>query len=400
MAIFHAHVNVISRSAGHSALAAAAYRAAENIGSHQYAKRGGVHGSEILYPEDAPKWVKALSRAELWQSVEDAERRKDAQLARAGDFALPRELDWQQKEQLTKEFVHAEFTRRGMIVDVAYHDGHDNENDHFHLLATMRRAEESGWGKKERSWNDKAFLEALRKGWEEHVNAALERAGIDARIDHRSLAAQGIDRAPQVHRGKYRANLEREGRRMDAEISQMEKERAALVAEIEQIELTSSPTAEGRTTAPATAEPGQPAPPIVAKAPQPTAPSADYYARKAARLAAQRADAEAEARLAAGDHDNQVEPNATDTPIQAGQALKDARTALLKIAWRVHDKKPAFVQAYNNAQPELKYAIDDILTTNDTAQQRQKAEKHLQSLNGADIAKTVIALRQSAELSR
>ena len=454
MAFFHASINIISRGAGHSALAAAAYRAAENIGIYQYANRRGVHGAEIMYPDNAPEWVKAMSRAELWQSVEEAEKRKDAQLARAGDFALPRELSWEQNEELTRGFIKEFWTDRGMVCDVAYHIGKNDENPHIHPAAPLRRAEAEGWGKKERAWNDKAWLQAVREGWEKHVNAALERAGIDARIDHRSLAAQGIDREPQRHKGRYWTHLDNQAKEIDDEILRLEQKRAELAAEIIAAEQTTkqpeieqltsprpapvqvkrydptalSPEAEARRAAKKAADrarqeearqaaatdqtteqqeieqfTSRPKPaPVQVKRYDPTALSPEAEARRAAKKAADRARQEEARQAAATDQDNQDKPNVTET-VQAplkGQEFKDARTALLKIAWRVQDKKPAFVQLYNNAPQELKSAIDDILTTKDTTKQRQTAEKHLQSPYGADIAKTAIALRKSAELSR
>lgn len=236
MAIFHASINIISRSAGHSALAAAAYRAAEDIGPHKYAKRGGVRDTEIMYPADAPDWVKAMGRAELWQSVEDVEKRRDAQLARSGDFALPRELSWPQRRELVRGFVAEYYCGRGMVVDVAYHDGRNGENPHWHPMAPMRRAEAEGWGKKAREWNDKAWLQAVRQGWAEHVNAALERAGVDARIDHRTLAEQGIDRTPQQHKGRYWSSLEKLERALETKIADEERRLESLENQIRQMQ--------------------------------------------------------------------------------------------------------------------------------------------------------------------
>ena len=96
MAIYHLHMKVIGRSSGASAVAAAAYRSASRLRddrierSHDFtAKRGVVH-SEVLLPEGAPD---ALSdREQLWNAVEACEVRRDAQLARELEFALPREM--------------------------------------------------------------------------------------------------------------------------------------------------------------------------------------------------------------------------------------------------------------------------------------------------------------------
>ena len=96
MAIYHLHMKVIGRSSGASAVAAAAYGSASRLWddrierSHDFtAKRGVVH-SEVLLPEGVPD---ALSdRETLWNAVEACELRRDAQLARELEFALPREM--------------------------------------------------------------------------------------------------------------------------------------------------------------------------------------------------------------------------------------------------------------------------------------------------------------------
>ena len=78
-------------------MASAAYRSGSALGDetqsveHDFvAKRGVVH-SEIVLPADAPPWM--ADRERLWNAVEAAEKRKDAQLAREIQVAIPRELD-------------------------------------------------------------------------------------------------------------------------------------------------------------------------------------------------------------------------------------------------------------------------------------------------------------------
>ena len=96
MAIFHLSVKVISRSSGRSAVAAAAYRGAERLHDerldrdHDFTNKDGVVHSEVMLPEGAPE--EFADREKLWNAVEAAEKRKDAQLAREVEFAIPREL--------------------------------------------------------------------------------------------------------------------------------------------------------------------------------------------------------------------------------------------------------------------------------------------------------------------
>ncbi|MDU6138027.1 MobA/MobL family protein, partial [Bradyrhizobium sp.] len=125
MAIYHLHVKVIGRKAGSSAVAAAAYRSGsrlrdERLGREQdfSAKRGVVH-SEVILPENAPQaWS---DRERLWNAVEASEVRKDAQLAREVEFALPREMSEAHGIELARDFVRGEFVGLGMIADLNVH---------------------------------------------------------------------------------------------------------------------------------------------------------------------------------------------------------------------------------------------------------------------------------------
>lgn len=94
MASYHLCCKIISRGQGRSSTAAAAYRAAERIYDrrtgleHDYERKRGVVRSEVLLPRDAPGLYR--DRGELWNAVEAAERRRDSQLAREYELALPR----------------------------------------------------------------------------------------------------------------------------------------------------------------------------------------------------------------------------------------------------------------------------------------------------------------------
>ncbi|MDU3133676.1 MAG: MobQ family relaxase, partial [Bradyrhizobium sp.] len=210
MAIYHLHVKVIGRKAGSSAVASAAYRSAsrlrdERLGREQdfSAKRGVVH-SEVLLPETA---LKAWSdRERLWNDVEAFEIRKDAQLAREVEFALPRELTEAQGIELARDFVRGEFVGLGMIADLNVHwdKGEDGmPKPHAHVMLTMRAVDEKGFGQKVREWNRTELVERWRKRWAE--------LDIDARIDHRSLEAQGIALEPQSQIGAPAKRIEGRG---------------------------------------------------------------------------------------------------------------------------------------------------------------------------------------------
>jgi len=204
MAIYHFSAKMISRANGSSALAAAAYRSASRLHDqrldrhHDFSNKAGVVHSEVMLPEAAPEeWT---DREKLWNAAEAAELRKDAQLAREVEFAIPRELDQEQGIRLAREFVAREFVARGMVADLNVHRdvGEDGlAKPHAHVVLTTRGIEGEGFGPKVRDWNATSLLEHWREAWADHVNTRLAELDIDARIDHRSLEAQGIDLEPQ-----------------------------------------------------------------------------------------------------------------------------------------------------------------------------------------------------------
>jgi len=218
MAIYHLHVKVIGRKAGSSAVASAAYRSASRLRddrlerSHDFSNKRGVVHSEVMLPEDAPEqWN---DRERLWNDVEAFEVRKDAQLAREVEFALPREMTQAQGIELARDFVQSEFVDQGMIADLNVHwdmaeDG--TPKPHAHVMLTMRSVDEDGFGPKVRDWNRTEMVERWRERWAELANERLAELDIDARIDHRSLEAQGIALEPQSQIGAPAQRIEAEG---------------------------------------------------------------------------------------------------------------------------------------------------------------------------------------------
>ncbi|WP_104494337.1 Ti-type conjugative transfer relaxase TraA [Paracoccus denitrificans] len=218
MAIYHLHVKVIGRKAGSSAVASAAYRSASRMRDERIdrvqdfsSKRGVVH-SEVLLPDSAPGHLG--DRERLWNDVEAFEVRKDAQLAREVEFAIPREMTQAQGIELARDFAQAEFVDQGIIADLNVHwdVGEDGmPKPHAHVMLTMRSVDENGFGQKVRDWNRTEMVERWRERWAEHVNERLAELDIDARIDHRSLEAQGIGLEPQSQIGAPAQRIEGEG---------------------------------------------------------------------------------------------------------------------------------------------------------------------------------------------
>ncbi|MCZ4341444.1 Ti-type conjugative transfer relaxase TraA [Sphingomonadaceae bacterium G21617-S1] len=204
MAIYHFSAKIISRASGRSAVAAAAYRSASRLNDerldrdHDFTNKSGVIHSEVMLPENAPD--RLADREKLWNEVEATEKRKDAQLSREVEFAIPREMAQAQGVELARDFTQREFVDRGMIADLNIHwdvGANGVAKPHAHVMLTMREVGEDGFGAKVRDWNRTKLVEHWRERWADHVNERLMELDIDARIDHRSLEAQGIELEPQ-----------------------------------------------------------------------------------------------------------------------------------------------------------------------------------------------------------
>ncbi len=215
-------VKAISRSAGRSATAAAAYRAGEKVVDertgeiHDYTRKAGVIESGIVVPASST-W--RPTRTELWNAAELAEKRKDSCVAREHVVALPSELTPEQRLKLVESYAKELAQRHRCAVDYALHEpskGGDDRNYHGHILCTTRKVEGLVLGPKcdrEKSGRDrKNDLEKERTTWAIWVNYELRRAGIDERVDHRSLKDQGIeDRVPTTHVGPTVTAIQRRG---------------------------------------------------------------------------------------------------------------------------------------------------------------------------------------------
>lgn len=245
MAIFHLSVTAYSRSNGHTATAAAAYRSGirlvdERSGiTHDYTRRAGVAERIMVMPEGAPGW----DRAQLWNNAEQAETRKNSCVAREVRVAIPIELTPAQGAELTRSFTTWLVERYGFAADASIHD--DDGNPHAHILTTTRRVGPSGLGEKCRELDSaktgSGEVLTMRQTWERMANTALELAGRPERIDHRSHAAIGRDDLPTVHVGHgpgahARAQHNRDVTELNAAMRQALKERAQEAARIKAAE--------------------------------------------------------------------------------------------------------------------------------------------------------------------
>jgi len=199
MAEYHLSIKHISRSTGRSAVSAAAYRSREKLYDERqgmtfdYTKKKDLAYAEIVLPANAPERWK--DRETLWNEVEKSEKRIDSRLAREVEVALPKEFNLKQQVELVKEYVQTQFIDKGMVADICIHKS--EKNPHAHIMLTLREVTEDGFGKKERSWNDKANIYTWREEWAIIQNRRLLEAGHDVQVDHRSFADRGIELEPQ-----------------------------------------------------------------------------------------------------------------------------------------------------------------------------------------------------------
>ncbi|MBY2977680.1 Ti-type conjugative transfer relaxase TraA [Rhizobium leguminosarum] len=231
MAIYHLSMKPIARSGGRSAVASAAYRAAERLTNerdgltHDFSNRKGVEHAEIVLPTGSSAYW-AMKRSALWNAAERAEKRSDARIAREFEIALPHELSSDQRLALTRAFAEDLANRYGAAVDFAIHrpgEASDIRNSHAHLMMTTREVRETGLGDKtllerENRWllanhlpPSQLQLKDLRQAWEHLANTHLERAGLDIRIDHRSHLEAGITIEPSEHVGVHATQIDRQG---------------------------------------------------------------------------------------------------------------------------------------------------------------------------------------------
>jgi ATP-dependent exoDNAse (exonuclease V) alpha subunit len=323
MAIYRLQIEPIKRGDGHSSVGAAAYRAGERLRDdrtnevHNHSRRKDVTHSEIMLPSELSgrenmEW--ARNRASLWNAVENAESRKNARVAREIQVTLPHELPPERRVALARSFSQEVADHYKVAVDLAVHEPRpsgDPRNHHAHLLMTTREVSEQGLGAKaglELSTHERMRLglpsgaqefTAIRERWATVTNEALKEANIEARVDHRSLAEQGIDREPRPHIPFAAYKIERAGQHSDVAESIRADYAARVQARLER-QATHDPNAARELNAqpPAASMPEKPNAPVLDKPNAPQAPKSLEDIRREARenwlkLRAQQAEQQA-----------------------------------------------------------------------------------------------------------
>jgi len=219
MAIFHLNKRFGTRKGGQSGRAKSDYILRE--GSY---RKGSA---EVLYSStgNMPGW--AESSRDFWEAA-DLYERSNAVLFREIEFALPVELSLGQQAALAERFAAHLFDAYGAPYTLAIHAGRGT-NPHCHIEFSERmndgierepsqwfkrankKQPEKGGAAKTVDFKRNAWLEQARADWAEIANEALAEAGHSARIDHRTLAEQGIDREPTWHVGPQNTARTRDG---------------------------------------------------------------------------------------------------------------------------------------------------------------------------------------------
>jgi len=244
------HLQTHSRGDGHSAVAGAAYRLGLRLYDEQAKKwrdyRRRQLGEEIVRaltvaPNGAPAW--ATDPAQLWNRVETAERRKDAQVARDYRIPIPFGLTDAQAGDLAEamaQFIAHELTtavsmglhRDGELDALGNVKPNDKQGFHAHLYFPTRKLEQleqsdgtSAWGLGAKlvllsnKSTSGAFIERLNAKWAELANRITAENGLTADYDHRSYVRQELPFVPQPTLGAAVTAMERRGfftRRGDA----------------------------------------------------------------------------------------------------------------------------------------------------------------------------------------
>lgn len=219
--MFRLEIKTISRKKGQSSVASAAYRSAEKLVDERlgltfdYTRKEKVEHTEILGFYG--------TREQLWNAQEEAEKRKDATLAREYQFAFPRELNLDQQKEMASRFGEWLNRQYGVAVDIAIHTDKENNNPHAHILTTTRVSD--GYILKDKSWREwsysklkkegkpspKAEIKTVRKALADLQNEALKEAGELKQVSHLSYKEQGLNRVPGIHLGAAAHAMEKRG---------------------------------------------------------------------------------------------------------------------------------------------------------------------------------------------
>ncbi|MGP9512397.1 MobA/MobL family protein [Psychrobacter sp. AOP5-GZ1-6] len=258
MTMVHIATKAISRKAGQSAVASAAYRAGDVLDdakygkTHDYSKKSGVMSSDIVLPFSLKALGVSVDRETLWNTAEAAETRSDSRVAREWLINLPHELSEEERHSLAINFAQKLCDDMDVIADVCIHrpvmklpfdpnvppsskylrEGEENpdpRNFHAHILVTTR-APTIGpnktlafdpklktpfeWSNKKRKAHDLPSsmqeIKRVREMWVDTANKVLAEYHLPL-MDARSYKDQGLDQQPTIKMGVEATAMERRG---------------------------------------------------------------------------------------------------------------------------------------------------------------------------------------------
>jgi hypothetical protein len=237
MAIFHLTVKThgFGNDPKLNALRSYAYRTGTKIidpvtGSiyNFTSKQSEVVLTETITPSEfIPDWMK--DGVQLWRSLQTLEEggRVDAQIFREIESSLPIELGLDEWTTIIRRFIREQLTSKGIIASFSVHL--KVGNPHVHIMTTLRDIEGGMFLNKNRDWSRVSFVHELRESWSRHVNEALEGAGLDVRITHKSFADLGIEREASVHVGPAHLGKRNEAYKAKREARKQHNDRARVI---------------------------------------------------------------------------------------------------------------------------------------------------------------------------
>jgi Ti-type conjugative transfer relaxase TraA len=198
---------------------------------YAYISRGGKFEErgdlKMTESGNMPAWA-AHDASIFWQAADTYERANGRPYTEI-EVSIPRELDDEQRVALVREFVEHTLGERHAytwaIHNPAASDG--LEQPHAHIMFTERvndgiardpaqyfkrwnaQEPEKGGAGKDRYLSSRQFVRDVREEWAVTANHFMARAGIEARIDHRSYRTLGIELEPSVKVGVARYAGER-----------------------------------------------------------------------------------------------------------------------------------------------------------------------------------------------
>lgn len=204
MAHYHFTAKLVKRRDGRLATQVAAYKLGQAIKcdrtgrTFDYSTSSRVVANGIETPSGSPDW--ALDHQSLWNRVEARETRKDAQLLRDYELALPCELNTDAHVKMVRAFARSIVDEFGVVAGWGIHlprDISDERNIVAFILLSTRALEGDAFDGKIREMSVRPssinIISRHRKLWADIQNEELAKAGLSERVDHRSLKKQRED---------------------------------------------------------------------------------------------------------------------------------------------------------------------------------------------------------------